>query len=322
MAKLSSIGIDIGGTKTLFALFDDEFKILEDVKIKTLESKTGKDFTDALTDSLSALIKKNDKANLTLSGVGIGCAGTLEPDGSVKASPNIPFLKKFPLRNVVGKITSTNVVLLNDASAGLYGEYHFGAAAGSRHVIGIFIGTGIGGALIIDGKLYRGASGHAGNIGHYLLQSFGPLAGSDRHGILDDVASRAAIAGEAATLALKRSASNLMKSAGTDVKNIGSSALAEAIAKGDKSIEELVRSRSHILGIVLSNIVDFLNPEMIVVGGGLTDAMPEIIRSEVEAGIRAHSTDHAQQGLTIVASKLKRHAVTTGAAKFALDASS
>jgi glucokinase len=321
MAKLSSIGIDIGGTKTLFALFDSEFNILEEIKIKTLESKNPKEFTEALTTALGTLVKKSEKTNLPVGSTGIGFAGSFDPDGTVKIAPNIPFLKKFPLRNTVSKVTSTNVVLVNDVDAGLYGEYQLGAAMGCKHVIGIFIGTGIGGALIIDGKLYRGATGHAGDIGHFLLQPFGPLSGSDRHGMLDDVASRTGIAAEAATLALKRSAPNLMKSAGTDVKNISSNVLADAIAKGDATVEELVRSRTHILGIALSNIVDFLNPEMVVLGGGLTEAMPQLVRDEVEAGIREHSTKDAQEALKVVVSKLKSHAVTTGAAKLAVDLS-
>jgi glucokinase len=295
--------------------------MLEEIKVKTLDSKNAKDFTEVITESLNVLVKKSEKANLTLASAGIGCAGSFDPDGTIAAAPNIPFLKKFPVRNVVAKATSTNVVLVNDVDAGLYGEYQLGAAVGCKHVIGVFVGTGIGGALIIDGKLYRGAMGHAGDIGHYLLQPLGPLSGSDRHGVLDDVASRTAIAGDAATLALKRSAPNLLKAAGTDVKNIGSSVLADAIAKGDTAVEELVRSRMHILGIALSNIVDFLNPEMVLLGGGLIEAMPDLVRSEVEAGIREHCTEQAQQGLKVVVSKLKAHAVTTGAAKLGLDLS-
>jgi glucokinase len=319
MANLGSIGVDIGGTKTLFALFDDQFKIVEEIKIKTLNSKNAKEFKDVLEESLSALAKSAAKAQLPVRNIGIGCAAPLNHHATVEWAPNIPFLKKFPLRNVVRKVIPADVVLINDVDAGLYGEHQFGAAVGLNHVIGIFIGTGVGGALIINGKLYRGATGQAGDIGHYLLQPIGPLAGSDRHGVLDDVVSRTAIAAEAAALALKRSAPNLLKAAGTDLKNIGSSVLAEAIEKGDKEVEELVRSRSQMLGIVLSNIIDFLNPEMLVLGGGLTEAMPEMVRSEVEAGIRAHSTAGALVGLQVVVSKLKGHAVTTGAAKLAVD---
>ena len=136
---------------------------------------------------------------------------------------------------------------------------------------------------------------------------------------MDTIASRAAIAGEAAALAIKRKAPHLLDSVGTDVKKITSTALADAIEQGDADVEELVRNRAGILGIVLSNMVDFLNPEMIVLGGGLVDAMPDIITQEVAAGIKSHATREAQQGLQIVASQLKSHAVATGAAKLAVD---
>jgi glucokinase len=319
MVKLASIGVDIGGTKTLFGLFDPDFKLVDEIKVKTGDIHSAKEFKEILSSSLTDLSKKAAKPGLTLGAVGIGCAALLGDDGSVKSAANIPFLEGFALRSVVAKITSLNVAVLNDANAALYGEHQLGAAVGRRHILGIFIGTGVGGALIIDGKLYLGASGIAGDIGHYLLQPFGPLSGSDRHGVLDDVASRPAIAGEAAALALKHAAPQLEKIAGTDVSKMRSGVLAEAIAKGDKEIESLVRSRSQMLGIVLSNMVDFLNPEMVVLGGGFTDAMPELVREEVEAGIRAHSTKEAAHGLKVVAAALKSHAATTGAAKFALD---
>ena len=138
------------------------------------------------------------------------------------------------------------VRLSNDVRAALYGEHKLGAV-GCKHLIGIFLGTGIGGAIIIDGKLYLGATGHAGNIGHYLLQPLGPLAGSDRGGQLDTIASRAAIAGEAAALATKRKAPHLLDSVGTDVKKITSTALADAIEQGDADVEELVRNRAGYL---------------------------------------------------------------------------
>src|SRR5205814_1713198 len=125
---------------------------------------------------------------------------------------------------------------------------------------------------------HLGANGHAGDIGHYLIQPWGSAAGSDRIGILDDVASRVAIAGDAAAIAAKHSAPHLLKEAGTDVADIKSSELAEAVEKGDKAIENLVRSRAKIVGIVLSNLVDFINPDTVVLGGGLVDAMPELIR--------------------------------------------
>jgi glucokinase len=134
-----------------------------------------------------------------------------------------------------------------------------------------------------------------------------------------DFASRTAIAGTAATFAAKNWAPYLLNAVGTDVRQITSSAFAEAIRGGDKAIEELVRSRVRIVGIVLSNMVDFLNPQMIVLGGGLTDSLSRIVRHEVIAGIHAHSSPAARRGLKVVTTKHQHNAVTIGAAQFAVD---
>ncbi len=321
MPTRGTIGIDIGGTKTLFALFDERFEVIEEVKVKTEPDRGEKAFTEKLNESLERLIQVGEKKSLSVLTVGIGCAGYVDVEkGTMRMVPNIPFLKGYPLCSRIAKLTGAQVSLANDVQAGLYGEFQFGAATGCQHVIGIFIGTGIGGALIIDGKAYFGATGAAGDIGHYLLHALGPLSGSDREGVLDDVASRTAIAGDAAALVAKQQAPFLAKRSGTDVSKIRSQDLAAAIAKGDTAVEELVRSRSHIIGLVLSNLVDFLNPDMVVLGGGMVESMPNLIRDEVGAAIRKYSTPQAQEGLKVAVSKLKSHAVTTGAAKLAFDA--
>jgi glucokinase len=318
MPKTGAIGIDVGGTKTLFALFDDSFELVDQIKERTETEKQA--FTSNLITKVGALLKKADKTGLTVKAIGAGVAGDVNTDkGLVRSSPNIPALEDFSFRKALAKLTDLDVGVYNDVNAALFGEHKFGAAVGYKHVIGVFIGTGIGGAIIIGGKLFLGATGHAGDIGNYLVQPFGPLAGSARHGVLDDVASRTAIAGVAATLAAKQWAPNLLAAAGTDIQNIRSSALAAAIKAGDDTIEELVRSRAQIVGIVLSNLVDFLNPELIVLGGGLTDAMPDLIRDAVEAGIQGHATENARKAVKVVTAQLTDHAVTTGAAKLALD---
>jgi glucokinase len=121
--------------------------------------------------------------------------------------------------------------------------------------------------------------------------------------------------------AAKNWAPHLLKSVGTDVRRIRSSAFAAAIRAGDKAVEELVRSRVQIVGIILSNVVDFLSPEMIVLGGGLTDTLPKIVRRGIRTGIWAHGSRPALRGLKVVTSKHKGHAVVIGAAKYAIDQS-
>ena len=318
MPKLGWIGIDVGGTKTRFDLFDEGFRVVHSIRVKT--KREVEDFKSELTRVVNKLVKKATP-RLIVSGIGVGFAGPVNTNkGTVQAAPNLPALTGFSFKKALAAYTSGEVTVYNDVHAALYGELKLGAAGGCKDVLGVFIGTGIGGAIVSNGKLHLGASGQAGDIGHYLLQPYGPLAGSDRHGVLDDVASRVAIAGAAASLALKNWAPHLLEQAGTDVRKIKSSDLASAIRAGDESVEELVRSRAQIVGIVLSNLVDFFNPEMIVLGGGLTDAIPKLIRDEVATGIKAHSTADAQKGLRIVTAKLKGHAVTAGAAKLASEA--
>ncbi len=319
MPKRATVGIDIGGTKTLFALFDEKFGLIEEIKEKTRATKGEKNFSAMLADALGALVKTAKKKDLAILAVGVGCTGTVDTKtGEVKKSPHIPFLEKYPLKSRLNKLASANVRIVNDVQAGLYGEHQLGIAKGLRHVIGIFIGTGIGGAIIIDGHLHLGAKGHAGNIGHYSTHS--PPAGEiPGNSILNEVVSRPAIAAEAAMLASRHQAPNFLKNVGTDVSKITSADLALAIAQGDKNIEQVIRNRSRLVGNALSNIVDFLNPEMIVLGGGLVEAMPALIRQEVEAGVKATSTKEAFDGLEIAVAKLGNHAVTTGAAKLASD---
>jgi glucokinase len=320
MPKRGAIGIDIGGTKSLFALFDDSFAVVEEIKLKTNADRGKKVFNEALTQAIGSLVDKAHKAKLVLAGVGAGIAGSVDfEEGTMVSCPNVPFLEGFPFKAKLAKLTGANAFVLNDVQAGLYGEHQLGAARGAKHVIGIFIGTGIGGGLIINGKLHVGATGHAGDIGNYLLHAIGPLTGSQREGLLDDVASRTAIAGDAAILALKQWAPNLLKDVGTDVSKITSGALAAAIKAGDKAIEKLVRSRARIVGIALSNLVDFFNPDMILLGGGLVEAMPELMREEIKTGIENHSTKAAFRALKIVVARLDSHAITTGAAKLAVD---
>jgi len=319
-----SIGIDIGGTKSLFALFDEKFALVHEIKVLTHPAKGGgRAFRATFRESVAKLLKRAARRKLVVRAVGIGCAGLVDYESAtVKVSPNVSFLKNFSFRDALKAVTKLPVHATNDVQAGLYGELKLGAARGSRHAIGIFIGTGIGGALAIDGKLYRGAGGVAGDIGNYLLHAMGPLAGSAREGVLDDVASRTAIAGDAATLAARRWAPKLRAQVGTDVSDIKSTDLAKAIEAGDKEIEKLVRSRARVVGIALSNLVDFLNPEVLVLGGGLVEAMPGLVRNEIAKGIKAHSTRPAFKSLKVRVARLGDHAVTTGAARLAVDAAS
>lgn len=316
----ATIGIDIGGTKMLFALFDADFRIVDEIKIKTPLDDGEKRFTTTLLEGAGALARKARKKGRPLLGVGVGCAGEIDrPAGVLKFSLNLPFIKNYPLSGNLAKAIGADVFIDNDIRMGLYGEHRLGAARGFNNVIGVFFGTGIGAAMIIDGKLYTGASGCAGEIGRYLISPMGPLTGWERDGMLDDFVSRNAIAGEAAAMAAKQWAPQLYELAGADVRKIRSSTLAKAIRRGDERVEKMVRARARMAGIAVSNLVDFLNPELLLIGGGLAEAMPALFLKEVGAGVRRNTVAGVRDALKIKLCELKDFAVAAGAAKMALD---
>ena len=319
--KRATIGIDIGGTKSLYALFDEGFEVLAQEKLRTHPRKGGKRaFERAHAQAVKDLMRVARRKKLKVEFAGLAVAGRVDMRaGVVVSAPNLTFLEGIPFRERLAKATGARTFVVNDVQAGLYAEHKRGAANGARHAIGVWIGTGVGGALIIDGKLHLGAAGTAGDIGNYILHPVDIGTDIKRAEVLDGIASRTAIAGDAAALAAKRWASKLRKIAGTDVRDITSGSLAKAVRKGDTAVEHLVRSRASVLGAVISNLVDFIGPDVVVLGGGLVEAMPQLIRHEVAKSIEAHSARRASKHLRIVTAKLHSHAGTVGAAMLALE---
>jgi glucokinase len=317
----AAIGIDIGGTKTLAALLDDGFEVVAEEKLRTIPEKGGlAAFDRALGKAVKALMREAERRRLKVKYVGVGCAGRIDmARGVVKRSPNLAFLDGHKLGAHVEKLTGARVFVANDVVTALYGEARLGVARKARHVIGVWIGTGVGGALIVDGHLHLGADGTAGDLGNYMLHAMDADKGAERKEVLDNVASRPAIAGDAAVLAAKERAPRLRKLAGTDVKDIKSGDLAKSIRAGDRDVEHLVRSRAGVLGTAISNLVDFLNPDMVVLGGGLVCAMPSLMRNEIAKAIEAHASTTAAKSVTVAVAKFNDHAGTIGAAVLAAD---
>ena len=319
--KRAFIGIDIGGTKSLLALFDESFEAIAQEKFRSQPEKGElKAFSKSFDAAVKSLLEEAKKRSLRVTVVGAGCAGEIDlKTGVVRESPNLEFLAGYDLHHRLEKLTETNVFVANDVLAAVYGEFRLGAARKARHVIGVWIGTGVGGALVIDERVHLGASGAAGDIGNYLLHAAEPSHEAPRKEVLDNVASRTAIAGDAAALAAKRHAPELLKLSGTDVTDIKSGDIAEAIRRGDKMIEKLVRSRARVVGAAISNMVDFLNPDMVLLGGGLVEALPSMMKNEVRDAIEAHCAPRAAKAVEVQIAKFKGHAGTVGAAKLALD---
>ena len=318
MRKRAVIGIDIGGTKTLCALIDQTFKILEEVKFKTAPQDGRSAFAKRLTKAVKELARKAEAQRLHLIGCGIASAGRVDRETcGITASPNILCLEGFNVGGAVKKALKLESVIGNDVELALYGEQQLGVAKGCSQVLGVFFGTGVGGAAVINGKIYHGASGHGGNVGATLTHQIGGVDGLESHGILDRIASKGAIAGAAIGMGVKQWAPHLYKEVGTDISKVTWGSLARARKAGDRKVEELIRSRLRVVGVALSSIVNFLNPEMLVLGGGLTEEMPKLIVSEVENGLREYLSSEVCRKLKIKSAKFGNKAGVIGAAKLA-----
>jgi len=218
-------------------------------------------------------------------GVGIGSPGPLNREsGIVISAHNLGFFD-FPLREELSKAVNLPATLDNDARCATLGEHWRGAARGVRNVLGMTIGTGIGGGLIFDGHLYHGASDVAGEIGHMTIDSNGRRCKCGNYGCLEAYASGPAIA-ERAREALEGDEESILPSlVGGDVGRITAQIVYEASKQGDAVAREVVRDTARFLGTGVSNLINIFNPEMVVIAGGVTqagDALFEPLRAEVK----------------------------------------
>lgn len=314
------VGFDLGGTKMMAAVLDEKFKILARNKKRTRAEKGPESCFTRIVEVIRGALKAADADTSRLRGIGMGVPGPLDPyEGVIIDTPNIGF-KNFALRSQLEKVFDVPAAIDNDVNMGIYGEYHFGAAKGYKQVVGIFPGTGIGGGLILDGKLFRGATGGAGEIGHMIIQVEGPLCGCGRYGCLEALASRSAITKEAVALAARGDAPTILKEAGTDLTAIKSSVLAKAFKAGDTEIRKIILRSAWFLGVGMANLVNLLSPEAIVLGGGLIEAMPDDYMKEASLSMRSHAFPFLVKDVQVLKAKLGDDAVVMGAAKLIRDA--
>lgn len=316
MAKEFWVGFDLGGTKMLATVFDKNFKPVGSKRKKTKGDKgtsTGERLVECIAEALTEAKVSSDD----LCGIGVGSPGPLDLDkGVILESPNLGW-KNFDLKGLLEKRFKVPAVVGNDVDVGTFGEYKFGAGRGARCVLGVFPGTGIGGGCIYEGKLLRGRKMSCLEIGHMKVQIDGRLCGCGGRGCLETVASRLAIASEAAAAVYRGEAPYLASVAGTDLREIKSSALAESIKHGDEAVEKIVKSAARWLGLAVANAVNLLAPEVVVLGGGLVEAMEDVFVDETRKAIKKHAMASFAGDVKVAAAELGDNAGVLGAAALA-----
>ena len=271
-----AVGVDVGGTKVYTIVVDPKNIILSRVKRKTHEG-TPKTMLENIKISVTEAIEKAGVKNDQIDGIGIGFPGPLDPwKGIVTESTNLPEWDNFPLAEEVSKIFHCPAFLDNDVNLGTLAEALVGAGNGAANVIGIFLGTGVGGGLVFNRQIYHGTSGTAGEVGHMIIENGGLPSPRGLSGSIEGLTSRTSVVEQ-----IKNEISNGHKSVLTNLvengKKIKSSALANAYRKNDRVVVEVLERAADHVGIAVGSLINLLAPDVVVLGGGLVEAVPESI---------------------------------------------
>ena len=236
----------------------------------------------------------------------------------VTPSPNLPDWTDVPLRNIVEELFGIDTFVLNDASSAALGEQRHGAGQGVKNLVLLTLGTGIGGGIIINGELYLGARGGAGEIGHMTVEENGPICGCGNTGCLEMLASGRAVAREATSRISQGEKSLLTEIVGVKVEDITAELVGDAAGKGDVLAQEVLSRASHYLGVGLVNMVNIFNPEMIVLGGGMAELGSLFIDPAREIAM-ARPFSISARAVKIVTARLGNEAGVYGAAVYTIE---
>ncbi len=311
------VGLDMGATKMRAVVFDNGFKPLSNAKKKTRGHEGAAAGLERAAEVIREALEAAKVEPERLTGIGVGCPGPLDLDrGIILDAPNMGW-KNVKIKEALEKSFKVDAFILNDVDAGVYGEYRLGAARGARCAVGVFPGTGIGGGCVYQGELIRGATGSCMELGHIQVLPEGPVCGCGQKGCLEAVASRMAIAAQAAQAAARGEAPALREMAGTDLSAIRSSVIARSIEAGDVAVEAIVRRAARWVGVGLASVVNLLSPDIIVLGGGLVEAMPKIYLDEVDRAVRAQCMPAYRKLFRVEIARLDADAASAGAAAWA-----
>lgn len=264
------IGVDLGGTKISAAAVNGNGAMISKVLLPTEAFMGSEHVMDQVIGCIIEVIQSASAPKGKLTGIGISSPGQVDPeDGVIIQAPNLSW-KDVKIAHAVKNRFKTPCFIDNDANLGALAEYKYGAGKGYSNMIYITVSTGIGSGLILGGKLYHGAQGRAGEFGHITMIENGPLCSCGKKGCLEAVASGTAIARLAKERAMNEGSSLLLELSGGDYDRITAQTVAEADAKGDEISAWAIDYAVKYLGLGLAGLVNILNPDAFVIGGGVS----------------------------------------------------
>ena len=306
--------IDLGGTKILAAIFSPEGQVVSRAKKMTHASRGPDAVVSRMAEAVREAALQAGIDPASLAGVGVGAPGPIDIEaGVVRVAPNLGW-EQFPLAAALRAELDLAVFLGNDVSVAVLAEHQAGAGRGAQHMVGIWPGTGVGGGIVVNGQLYGGVSDLAGEIGHVTVKAGGPKCGCGGRGHLEALCSRTAIVKEIARQVKRGAKTELHKYAGKNLLEATSGDLAKARERGDKVVIKVLDRAARYLAIGIAGVANLLNPELVVLGGGVVEALGDSFVDEVTAHVRKQPLQAATRDLRVVKSELGDDAGISGAA--------
>lgn len=312
------VGVDLGGTNIVVGVLPIEGGDVHALRVRPTDAHRGAKFVvDRMVEMIEAAIAdvltQYGGTRESVAGVGIGSPGPLDrASGTVINTPNLGW-RNFPLRDLISNAVHLPATLDNDANCATYGEWWLGAGREVDTLVGLTLGTGIGGGIVLDGEIFHGVSDAAGEIGHMTIDSTGRKCNCGNYGCLEAYASGPAIALRAVEGIEAGAESVLVELVGGRLETITAATVYEGAVRGDAYATEVMRDTARFLGTGIANIINILNPAMIVIAGGVTRAGDHLF-GPLRAEVRRRAFKSAEEKCQIVSAALPGTAGVVGAA--------
>ncbi len=301
----------MGGTKILASIVNSKDGITNRVKVPTKQNCTNNEYADILASVVDEIIQQSGISKNNIALVCLGVPGTVNPyTGLIGLATNIG-MENFNIKEALEKRLSLPVIAENDVNLGALGIYSFGVGKKAKNLLAVFIGTGIGGGLIIDGKIHRGSGFSAAEIGHFIVDTEGRICTCGKRGCFETIASRTAIVRQIIK-DVESGKESILKGKVSSGEKIKSKALANAIVKNDKVTVRRVSAACDVIGQVLANVSDLINMDTIVLGGGMVEAMGDFLLPKIENAYDNYVFKSCGVGVTILISELGDDAAIWG----------
>jgi glucokinase len=311
------LGIDLGGTKILAGVVRPDNRVIGRAKRSTPAQEGGPAIVEAIAACADEALDSAGFSRAELAAVGVGSPGPLDSEaGVILFSANLN-VKNFPLGSQLSAKIGCPVLVQNDVRVGGYGEYRLGTGRGYHDLIVAFVGTGIGGCVILRGEIVTGSTGNAGELGHIIIKAGGPRCGCGRRGCMEAFASKTAIARRVDKAVQKGRTTILAEKMARKGGRLKSGDLAEAVAAKDPVALKEVKRAAHFLGIGLGGLINVLGPELVIIGGGVTGALGQPFVDLVRSAARTQALTDPRGTIPIERASLGDNAGILGAALLA-----